>query len=574
MTLRWRLTLFYTALLAFLLTAVGLITLYLMRANLIGGLDRELDATYRQFVSYVINPLKPNEPRLPLDRLQRTARERTGDPEISQAKLLARFYFPDSSLALENLSFYTRQSLIDDLAGARTPDDRAKLFRTIETLRSGTRRSLAVDVARPITLSREELEQLINSVDGRLTLNRTVYVSANSEPVPMRLLVVLGPLKPPAPKPDPGSAEDAPKVAAEEDAAAPQASPGDLLGGGSLSTYRLDAPEDESVSLVYVARDLRTVEGLLNQLEKVLLLLFITGLLTAGTGAYALAGQALQPLRRVQRAAERIGGQNLTERVPVPQTGDEVESLAMALNAMLGRLEGSFEAQRRFTSDASHELRTPVTAISGHASYLLRRTNPSGQQAESLRIIQRESERLTNLIASLLQLARSDSGALAITREPILAALFLFEITQELAPLAQAQGTALRTEGEDVTFEGDPDRLKQVLINLVSNALKAGAQTITLRSARLGDEVRLSVQDDGPGIPADQLERLFDRFYRLEDSRSRDQGGAGLGLSIARGIVDAHGGRIWLESEVGAGTTAHVQLPIGNVPELGEEDVP
>ncbi|PTA67765.1 sensor histidine kinase [Deinococcus arcticus] len=538
-----------------------------MRANLIGGLDRELDGTYRRFVSYVVNPLAPGEPRLPLDWVQRNTPQRAGTPEIGPAKLLARFYFPDSSLALENLYFYTRQSLIDDL---HTPGRRAELFRTVEALRNDTRRSLAVDVNRPIKLSNEELERLIDSADGRLTLNRMVYVSANSQPVPMRLLVVLGPLKPPAPQATPS----APGQVAGQSASALPASPGTGPVGASLGTSSLDAPEDESVSLVYVARDLSTVQGLLSQLEKVLLVLFLSGLLTAGTGAYALAGQALQPLRRVQRAAERIGAQNLTERVPVPQTGDEVEALAAALNAMLGRLESSFEAQRRFTSDASHELRTPVTAISGHASYLLRRTSPSGQQAESLRIIQRESERLTNLIASLLQLARSDSGALAITREPILAALFLHEITQELAPLAQAQGTALKTEGEDVTFEGDPDRLKQVLINLVSNALKAGAQTITLRSARLGNEVRLSVQDDGPGIPADQLERLFDRFYRLEDSRSRDQGGAGLGLSIARGIVDAHQGRIWLESEPGAGTTAHVQLPIGNVPELGEEDVP
>ena len=247
---------------------------------------------------------------------------------------------------------------------------------------------------------------------------------------------------------------------------------------------------------------------------------------------------------------------------------------------MLGRLEDSFDAQRRFTSDASHELRTPVTAISGHAGYLLRRTNPNEQQRESLRIIQSESERLTNLIASLLQLARSDSGALVLTREPIFAPLFLTEITRELAPLAQAQHTTLNTTGQDVTFEGDPDRLKQVIINLVSNALKAGAQTVTLDSRPVDrpatgiPTVRLSVQDDGPGIPQGQLERLFDRFYRLEDSRSRDQGGAGLGLSIARGIVDAHGGRIWLESEVGRGTTAFVDLPVGNVPVLDEEDVP
>ena len=253
-----------------------------------------------------------------------------------------------------------------------------------------------------------------------------------------------------------------------------------------------------------------------------------------------------------------------------------MQALAGSLNAMLDRLEKSFEAQRRFTSDASHELRTPVTAISGHASYLLRRTNPTGQQQESLRIIQSESERLTNLIASLLQLARSDSGALIMSHQPILSSLFLSEIVRELAPLAQSAHTTLRTAGQDIAFEGDPDRLRQVIINLVGNALKAGAKTVTLESSAQeeGREVRLSVRDDGPGIPAEHLSRLFDRFYRVEDSRSRDQGGAGLGLSIAHSIVEAHGGRIWLESEVGRGTVAHVQLPVGDVPVLDEEDVP
>ncbi len=557
MTLRWRLTLFYTALLAFLLTGVGVITLYMMRVNLIGGIDTELQNTYKQFVTYLVRPIGAADEtaRLPTDQQQlRAQRLQAKQPnvqsslvsQIGEAKLLARYYFPNSSVAVEDLSFYTRQTLIDDLKVARTAQEKRELFAYLAGLRGTSRRSLAVDIQRPITLTDRELEALINATDGRLHLNRLIADAPNKEPTLMRLLVVLGPLTNSEPR------NSKPTV------------------NTSLTSFESEPP----LGIVYVARSLGTVQKTLDDLQNVVMLLFLTGLATAGTGAYLLAGQALLPLRRVQRAAERIGGQNLTERVPVPQTGDEVESLATALNAMLGRLEGSFEAQRRFTSDASHELRTPVTAISGHASYLLRRTSPTGQQQESLKIIQSESERLTNLIASLLQLARSDSGALTLQRGPVFSALLLSDIVRELAPLAQAQHTALTSAGEDVTFEADADRLKQVLINLVSNALKAGAQTVTLRSERVGAEVRLSVQDDGPGIPADQLERLFDRFYRLEDSRSRDQGGAGLGLSIARGIVDAHGGRIWLDSEVGRGTTAHVQLPIGNVPELDLDDVP
>lgn len=557
MTLRWRLTLFYTALLAFLLTGVGVITLYMMRVNLIGGIDTELQNTYKQFVTYLVRPIGAADEtaRLPTDQQQlRAQRLQAKQPnvqsslvsQIGEAKLLARYYFPNSSVAVEDLSFYTRQTLIDDLKAARTAQQKRELFAYLAGLRGTSRRSLAVDIQRPITLTDRELEALINATDGRLHLNRLIADAPNKEPTLMRLLVVLGPLTNSEPR------NSKPTV------------------NTSLTSFESEPP----LGIVYVARSLGTVQKTLDDLQNVVMLLFLTGLATAGTGAYLLAGQALLPLRRVQRAAERIGGQNLTDRVPVPQTGDEVESLATALNAMLGRLEGSFEAQRRFTSDASHELRTPVTAISGHASYLLRRTSPTGQQQESLKIIQSESERLTNLIASLLQLARSDSGALTLQRGPVFSALLLSDIVRELAPLAQAQHTALTSAGEDVTFEADADRLKQVLINLVSNALKAGAQTVTLHSERVGAEVRLSVQDDGPGIPADQLERLFDRFYRLEDSRSRDQGGAGLGLSIARGIVDAHGGRIWLDSEVGHGTTAHVQLPVGNVPELDLDDVP
>jgi two-component system, OmpR family, sensor kinase len=541
MTLRWRLTLFYTALLALLLTTVGVTTLYLMRSSLIAGLDNDLRGTYTQFTSYVQSTRVSDQLSLPLDAT------RNEPDQVPDALMLARYQFPNSSLALEQIDVYDRQTLLDSLERARTPEDREALFGTLRALRDASRRSLGVDTEKPIALSEAELAALIRSSGGQLFLNHAVQEPYRPAPTMMRLMVVLTPLSQGLPG---------------------QEVPGSLLGSS------------DGLSIVYVARSLATVEDTLLKLRNVILLLFLVGLITAGSGAYVLAGQALQPLRRVQRAAERIGGQTLTERVPVPQTGDEVESLATALNAMLGRLEDSFDAQRRFTSDASHELRTPVTAISGHAGYLLRRTNPNEQQRESLRIIQSESERLTNLIASLLQLARSDSGALVLTREPIFAPLFLTEITRELAPLAQAQHTTLSTTGQDVTFEGDPDRLKQVIINLVSNALKAGAQIVMLDSRAVDrpatgvPTVRLSVQDDGPGIPQGQLERLFDRFYRLEDSRSRDQGGAGLGLSIARGIVEAHGGRIWLESEVGRGTTAFVDLPVGNVPVLDEDDVP
>ncbi len=269
-------------------------------------------------------------------------------------------------------------------------------------------------------------------------------------------------------------------------------------------------------------------------MRSLMLVLFVGGLIISSVGAYLLSGQALRPLRQVQRAAEQIGGQTLSARVPEPETRDEVQALALALNRMLERLEGSFEAQRRFTSDASHELRTPVTAISGHASYLLRRTNPNEGQRESLGIIRSEAERLTNLISSLLELARSDGGVMPLRRQPVLPRLLLGDIARELQPLAQAQNAALHVSGSDDALEGDPDRLKQVIINLVSNALKAGAAQVEL-SSRLdtgehGEEgVRLSVKDDGPGIAPEHLEKVFERFYRVRRIAQPRSGRRGAG---------------------------------------------
>jgi two-component system OmpR family sensor kinase len=519
-TLRWRLTLFYTALLAVLLTAVAVASLVTIRSSLLVNLNRELNSSYLLLTETV--------PGLNL-KAASTAQERDAAGVLPSA----RYLFPDDAIQVDELPVYDPQTLAGDLSGAQEPAARAKVLAFLRDVAESNRQFINMNREAPVLLTDAELLRLIEAPDGRISLQRDVRDPYTDQSAAHQFLVTLG-------------------------------------------YIQLDPNAPPNLAITYVGRKLDATLYTLAQLQRVILALCLLGLLIAGVGAYLLAGQALRPLRQVRQAAEGIGGQNLGERVPEPRTGDEVQALAQALNAMLGRLEGSFEAQRRFTSDASHELRTPVTAISGHASYLLRRTAPTGQQRESLNIIRSESGRLTNLIASLLELARSDSGALTLTRQPILSGLFLDEVARELAPLAQAQGTRLTARGEEVPFEGDPDRLKQVLINLVGNALKAGATTVTLssRPEAEGQEVRLSVQDDGPGIAPEHLARLFDRFYRVEDSRSRDAGGAGLGLSIAKGIVDAHGGRIWLESEVGKGTTANVQVPIGNIPDLDEEDVP
>lgn len=535
-TLQLRLTLLYAALLAILLTSVYGAALVLMRSSLTKGLDESLWASHGLFTE-LVGQLALDSPATDLERDEEGVLPR------------ARTIFSNDVIQIEKLPFVDQATLTAAIAQSKSPAEQKRELAVVRSQQNKYRYPVTgLNSATPLTLSDEELLALIESPESRIVIHRDIREVYSDNLLPHRILVTLGPV------------QYAPKPLAS-------------LGGGQVTLELLPPPV---LSITYVGRSMAGIEDTLRRLRSTFASVMLIGALLAGGLAYWLSGRALRPLQLVRQAAEGIGGQTLTERVPEPDTGDEVQALARSLNAMLGRLEASFEAQRRFTSDASHELRTPVTAISGHASYLLRRTNPGGQERESLNIIRSESERLTNLIASLLQLARSDSGALALHLAPIFSRLFLDEVARELAPLASGQDSELRVSGPDIPFEGDPDRLKQVLINLVGNALKAGARTVTLESSPQEDgrEVRLSVRDDGPGIPPEHLARLFDRFYRVEDSRSRDQGGAGLGLSIAKGIVDAHSGRIWLESEVGRGTVAHVQLPVGDVPLLDEEDVP
>ena len=547
MTLRTRLTLLYTALLSVLLLLLALAVLTVMQRSLLGGVDADLRDAYSQYTNFAerfaIRPFTTNVPQL-------------GDPfgTASEQRTISdiRGAFPDyhiqfEALIGEDISALTLQ------AGGTATERQVLLNRLRDQINAvGTRRLAGIDPNAPIHISDAQLLRLVASPDHQLLIDLDVK-DVGLPAVPTRVLVKLTPF-----------------------------AYGQTSDGSTLATP----------TIAYFGRSLEETSRTISILKTIMLLLFLLGAGIAAGGAYLLAGQALAPLRTVKRAADGIGGQTLAVRVPEPKTGDEVQALAHALNQMLDRLEGSFESQRRFTSDASHELRTPVTAIQGHASYLLRRTSPTEGQQESLNIIKSESERLTLLIGSLLELARSDGGVLQLRQQPVLSLLLLQDVARELRPLAVAQGTVLEAGGQDVTFEGDPDRIKQVIINLVSNALKVGAGTIKLSSApELGPAtlnsgpgsgqaekgqkgqpgVRLWVQDDGPGIAQEHLARLFDRFYRVEESRARDKGGAGLGLAIVKSIVDAHHGSIWIESVVREGSTVNVWFPLGNLPELDDD---
>src|SRR5690606_16334274 len=244
----------------------------------------------------------------------------------------------------------------------------------------------------------------------------------------------------------------------------------------------------------------------------------------------------------------------------------------VAINNMLDRLQESFETQRRFTADASHELRTPVTAIAGHASYLVRRTNPSEEQIDSLSVIRREADRMGKLVNDLLELARADAG-FTVNKEPV----NVVEVAElALKDLSKTQGGAsveLVAPSPLAEVSGDAERLKQVILNLVQNALNAGAKRVNVSVTQEAKQVRVEVLDDGSGIPSEALQHLFERFYRVDGARSGRGNGSGLGLAIVKWIVQQHGGTVTVESSLGEGTVFTRLLPVLDPRMTGEVKV-
>ncbi len=307
----------------------------------------------------------------------------------------------------------------------------------------------------------------------------------------------------------------------------------------------------------------------LDQLARDLVMTVVLAFVLFALGIWVLSQRVLGPLKRVTDAAAHVSGSDLSLRVPVPDTKDEIHDLAVAINNMLDRLQESFETQRRFTADASHELRTPVTAIAGHASYLVRRTNPTPAQQESLMVIHREAERMGKLVNDLLELARADAG-FTVNKVPMNLVEVAEAVREEVgrvSPSAEVSVSARRALAEVM---GDAERLKQVVLNLVQNAINAGASRVTVSVAQEGKQVRLEVLDDGAGIPQEALPHIFERFYRVDGARSTRGNGSGLGLAIVKWIVQQHDGTVSVESRLGEGTVFTIMLPALDPKKTGE----
>jgi two-component system OmpR family sensor kinase len=294
-----------------------------------------------------------------------------------------------------------------------------------------------------------------------------------------------------------------------------------------------------------------------------------------------LISRSLNPVRQVIETARKINSGSLRQRLVETSSGDEIQELTRTLNQMLDRLEGSFKQMIQFTADASHELRTPLTVIRGNLELILRNKSAMDNGSRTLDVREtlaqtlEEAERLSKTVSQLMELTQLDSGEIRLEHE-------VFDLTELVATTAEqmkllAEDKQIQLEGQlspEVKVQGDRHRLKQVLLNLIDNAIKycPPDSRIHIRLALADARCVLEVKDNGPGIPKGEIQRLFDRFYRIDKARSREIGGSGLGLSICKSICEAHGGMIEAESDLGLGSTFRVTLPTATAVTLIEKE--
>jgi len=321
--------------------------------------------------------------------------------------------------------------------------------------------------------------------------------------------------------------------------------------------------------LVQAGTSLEGVEAALQRAGWILVILTPSVLLVALVGGWLLVGRALRRVDGLTRTALEIQSTNLRRRIDHAGTDDEIGRLAEAFDQMIARLDRSFQQVRQFSADASHELKTPLTAIRGEAEVALLGELQPDEYRRSIRSILESSERMSEIVDSLLLLARADSGLNLIQRETVELGEVILQAVETVEPLAQRNGVSLLVdEVEDLAVAGDALWLNQVVVNLLSNGAKytPSGGTVTVALRHVGDSAEVSVRDTGIGIPAEHLPRIFDRFYRVDHGRARAAGGAGLGLSITRWAVEAHGGEVTVESVPGEGSTFRVRLPLHAAP--------
>jgi heavy metal sensor kinase len=319
------------------------------------------------------------------------------------------------------------------------------------------------------------------------------------------------------------------------------------------------------VAKIYVAYPESEVFEVLSNLFSLFIIMVPASLLISVLGGFFLAKASLQPVDVITQTARDITAQNLDQRIPHKGVNDELGRLTSTFNDMIGRLQHSFDQIQQFSIDASHELRTPLTIMRGEIEMALRTQQTSDDYRLVLSSTLDEIMRMSSIIDNLLTLAKADVGACTLNLETLSLSTIVKELYEDGAILAEPKNICVILQRlDDITMLGDDVRLHQMLLNIVSNAVKYTPEDGEVRLSLTHDDgfAIIQVADTGIGIPPDHLEKIFDRFYRVDKGRSREMGGTGLGLSIAKWAAEAHGGEILVESTPAVGSTFTVMLPI------------
>ena len=356
---------------------------------------------------------------------------------------------------------------------------------------------------------------------------------------------------------------------AQAPAKAPPGSFRDVKGGrnGFRGYARPLFPNDRSAILV-VLLSLHPQYEIMEVIRHTFYWIIPIALLLASLGGYFLARKSLAPVADMATQARGMGASRLSERLEVSNPRDELGTLALSFNELLDRLEKSFEQQRRFVADASHELRTPVAILQGETEVTLSRTDRTPEEyRETLGILREESHRLAHIIEDLFTLTRADAGQYPLQLREVYLDELAADVLRRTRSLAISKGITLTSAIQpELALQADEDLLRRMLLNLVDNAIKytPPGGKVHVECQREGEDYALRVSDTGAGIPAELQSRIFERFFRADKARSRsegDTGGAGLGLSIALWIAEAHHGRLELTRSDSTGTTFTAWLP-------------
>lgn len=325
-------------------------------------------------------------------------------------------------------------------------------------------------------------------------------------------------------------------------------------------TYEKDYMVEGMTYRVRVGRSTVPRDGKLRELLWLLALCLVPAVALAWLAGFVLARRALRPVETMTERARLIGGEGLHERLPIENPDDELGRLAVVFNEAFGRIEASFDRLRRFTSDAAHELRTPLAALRAVGEVGLVKEGDASRDVIASML--EEADRLTRLIEGLLELSRGDARGVPAVTEPVDLAVLTRSVCDQLEVLAVERQQTLVVEARGVAMvQGDPTSLRRAVTNLVDNAIRHGppSASVQVRIDADSSGVLLAVSDEGPGIAPEHLPRIFDRFYRADPSRKGAS--TGLGLSLAAQAVEAHGGRIEHETRSGGGTTFRVRMP-------------